>query len=79
MYLPILRGHFKKISAKDLSNDAYALFLCCFFSFLIFFIKADVVDTRQVDAIQMGTLNICIFKLDKKYTGCNLKTKELLD
>ena len=35
---------------------------------------------QQVDAIQMGTHNICLYKeVDKKYTGCNLKTTELLD
>ena len=30
----------------------------------------------QVDAIQMGTHNICCLykEVDKKYTGCNLKT-----
>ena len=34
----------------------------------------------QVDAIQMGTHNMCLYKeVDKKYTGCNLKTTELLD
>ena len=28
----------------------------------------------------MGTHNICLYKeVDKKYTGCNLKTTELLD
>ena len=28
----------------------------------------------------MGTNNICLYKeVDKKYTGCNLKTTELLD
>ena len=28
----------------------------------------------------MGTHNICLYKeIDKKYTGCNLKTTELLD
>ena len=28
----------------------------------------------------MGTHNICLYKeADKKYTGCNLKNKELLD
>ena len=32
----------------------------------------------QVDAIQMGTQDICLYK-DKKNTGCNLKTMELLD
>ena len=31
-------------------------------------------------AIQMGTHNMCLYKeVDKKYTGCNLKTTELLD
>ena len=35
---------------------------------------------RQVDAIQMGIHNICLYKeVDKKYTGYNLKTMELLD
>ena len=35
---------------------------------------------RQVDAIQMGIHNICLYKeVDKNYTGCNLKTTELLD
>ena len=30
--------------------------------------------------IQMGTHNICLYKeIDKKYTGCNTKTTELLD
>ena len=34
---------------------------------------------RQVDAIQMGTHNTCLYEeVDKKYTGCNLKTMELL-
>ena len=35
---------------------------------------------RQVDAIQMVTHNILLYKeVDKQYTGCNLKTTELLD
>ena len=35
---------------------------------------------RQVGAIQIGTHNICFYKeVDKKYTGCNLKTSGLLD
>ena len=34
----------------------------------------------QVDAIQMGTHNICLYKeVDKKYTSCNLKTTDLFD
>ena len=33
-----------------------------------------------VDAIQMGTHNMCLYKeVDKKYTGYNLKTMELPD
>ena len=45
--------------------------LCCGYSFELY---------RQVDAIQMGTHNICLYKEeDIKYTGCNLKTTELLD
>ena len=38
------KGTLKQRSAKDLSNDAYAMFLC--FLFLIFFRKAYVVDTH---------------------------------
>ena len=28
---------------------------------------------------QQGTHNLCLYKVDKKYTGCNLKTAILLD
>ena len=39
-----------------------------------------IASTWKVDAIQMGTHNICLYKeVDKKYTGNNLKTMELLD
>ena len=35
---------------------------------------------RKVDAIQMGTHTVCLYKeVNKKYSGCNLKTTELLD
>ena len=48
------------------------------FFFLIFLIKAYA--SRQVDAIQMSTHNICLYKkVKKKYIGCNLKTTEFLD
>ena len=53
------------------------------FFFLIFFIKAYVAGTHLncINAsIQIGIYNICLYKeVDKKYTGCNLKTTELLD
>ena len=60
------------------------ILLQCFF-FLIFFIKSICCGYsfelhRRVDAIQMGTHNICLYKVvDKKYTSCDLKTMELLD
>ena len=45
------------------------------FSFLIFFMKAYIVGTH-LNCIDL----ICLYKeVDKKYTGCNLKTKKLLD
>ena len=71
----LLRAHFKKRKAKDLLDDVYAIF------FLVFFIKAYVMGTHLncIDKL-MGTHNICLYKeVDKKYTGCNLKTTELFD
>ena len=74
----LLRIHYKKDQKKDLFDDDYVIVsdflykgICCGHSFELH---------RQVDAIQMSTHNICLFKkVDKKYTGCNLKTTELLD
>ena len=56
----------------------------CVFFLLMFFIKACYRYSfelhQQVDAIQMGTHNICLYKeVDKKYTGCYMKTTKLLD
>ena len=35
---------------------------------------------RQIDAIQVDTHNICLYKeVVKKYTGCKLTTMKLLD
>ena len=37
-------------------------------------------ELHHIDAIQMGTHNICLHKeVDKKYIGCNLETTESLD
>ena len=69
----------KKRSAKDLFDDVYAIF------FPDFLYKSISVGYsfelhRQVDAIQMSTHNICLYKeVDKKETGCKKKTTELLD
>ena len=53
------------------SSDFLYKSICCGYSFELH---------RQVDAIQMGSHNICLYKeVDKKYTCCNLKTMELLD
>ena len=71
-----------KRSAKDLCNDAYAIFCVFSYGFLCKSICYGYSSElhRQVDAIQMGTHNICFYKEeDKKYTGCNPKTTESLD
>ena len=53
------------------SSDFLYKGICCGYSFELH---------RQVDAIQISTHNICLYKdVDKKYTGCNLKTAKLLD
>ena len=45
--------------------------ICCGYSFELH---------PQVNAVQMGTHNIWLYKeVDKKYTGYNVKTTELLD
>ena len=55
----------------DFFSDFLYESICCVYSFELH---------RQVDAIQMGTHNICLYReADKKYTGRNLKTTELLD
>ena len=52
------------------SDPLYKSICCCYSNEL----------HRQVDAIQMGIHNICLYKeVDKQYTGCKLKTTELLD
>ena len=62
-------GTLKQRSVRDLSNDAYAMFLC--FPFFYFLYKRICCEYsfelhRQVDAIQMGTYNICLYKeIDK--------------
>ena len=53
------------------SSDFLYKGICCGYSFELH---------RQVDAIQISTYNICLYKeVNKKYTGCKLKTTELLD
>ena len=71
MYLPA-RGTLLKKSVQGFFDDVYAI------CFLIFFIKAYVVGTL-LNCMQMGTHNICLYKVDKRYTGCNLEITELLD
>ena len=75
-------GTLKQRSAKDLSNDAYVMFLCFLFSDILY--KSIYCGylfelCQQVEAIQISTHSICLYKVDKKYTGCNLKTTNLLD
>ena len=75
----------KTRSANDLFNGAYAMFCVCVCNgvgvgrvliFFFFFPKRICCGYLfelhgQVDAIQMGTHNISLYKeVDKKYTGC---------
>ena len=82
MYPPILRAHLNKDQRKT-----YQMMLMWYFCvFFVYFLYKSICCGysfelhRQVDAIQMGTHNICLNKVvDKKNTGCNLKTMESLD
>ena len=87
MYPSTLRVHLKKKrTAKHLSNDAFAMVFCCCCLFFSDFFYTRICCGhsfelhRKFDAIQMGTCNICLsIEADKKYTGCDLNTKKLLD
>ena len=80
IYLP--RIHYKKDQKRmylmmimrfflGVFSDFLCKGICCGYSFELH---------RQVNAIQMSIHNICLYKeVKKKYTGCNLKTTELLD
>ena len=76
MYLPIPRITLKKKkkkkkSSKNLSNDAYAMCLCIFLSDSLYKSRCCGYPFelhRQVDAIQKGTYNICLYKEVDKCT-----------
>ena len=72
----LLTVHFwKKRSLQDLFDDFYAIFF--FYEFLY---KSICCGNSFELHHQMGTHNIWLYKeVDKKYTGCYLKTMELLD
>ena len=75
-YVPTYTKGIKKTDQQRTSNDTYAMFSCVFFSDFLyksicFWYSFEL--HRQVDAIQMGTQNILLYKpVDRKYTGCNL-------
>ena len=75
MHLYLSRIHYKKIRKGhiwwwlcDFFSDFLYIGICCGYSFELH---------RQVDAIQMRTHNICLYKkkVNKKYTGCNKTTE----
>ena len=73
MYLPIKEDqkNIYLMMIMQFFSDFLHEGICCGYSFDMHW---------QIDAIQMSTHNICLYKgVDKKYTGCNLKTTELLD
>ena len=66
--LTYTKGTLKKRSAKDLLNDVYAMFMfLCFSDFLYKSICCgySLELHQQVDAIQMGTLNIYLYFIKK--------------
>ena len=74
-----------KKEKKDKRRTHQTMLLQSFsvFVFLIFFLKHMLWYSfalhQQVDAIQMGIHNICLYKeVDRKYTGYLLMTMELL-
>ena len=75
----------KNIIKKDQQRTYVMSDVYVFFFLLIFFYKSICYGYSefelhwQVDAIQMCTHNIWLYKVDKKYMICNLKTTELLD
>ena len=72
----VLRIHYKKRSEKDLFDNDYMLFFFSDFLYNGIHCGYPFALHGQVDAIQMNTHNICLYK---KYTGCYLKTTEFLD
>ena len=81
MYLLILRVHFKKKKKKDQqwTQQIMLLQIFCAFCFSDFLYKSLCYwysFALHVNAIQMGTHNISLYKVDKTYTGCYLKITE---
>ena len=59
--------HCKKSTAKDLINDVYTIFYDFLYKNIILCWGYSSELHRQVDAIQMGTHNTCLYKeVDKK-------------
>ena len=79
MYLPTKDTLLKKRSVKGLFDDVYAIFFLFLFSILKHMLLV-LIWISSTGAIQMGTYNIytVYIEVDKKHTGCNLKTIELL-
>ena len=76
------KGTLEKRSAKDLSNNAYAMFFLFFFSdFLYNGVWCGYLFELHQPCwcSSNGYQDICLYTEDKKYTGCNLKTVEWFD
>ena len=77
----------KYVITKDtLLKDQQMTYLMKFMQFFSVFLYKNIYYGysfelhRQVDAIQMCTHNICLYtEVDKKYSGSNLNSTELLD
>ena len=74
MYLPILRVHLKKNQ-----RATFCTFYLCDFLYKGIYCGYPFELHQLVDAIQMSTHNICLYKIGKKCTGSNLRTLALFD
>ena len=73
----LLRIRYKKDQKRTYQDD-YAIFSDFLYKGICYGCSFEL--HRQVDAIQMSTHNICLYKeVKKKYSGYNLKTTEFLD
>ena len=68
------KGTLKKRSVKGLSNDAYVMFLCFFFSDFLF---KSICSGYSFELHRLKWVPTIYAFIDKKYTGGNLMTMPL--
>ena len=68
----------RNMKDQQRTDDVHMIFFPWFFIKAYIWVLIPIASTSRW--IQIGNHNICLYKeVDKKYTGCNLKTTELLN